>query len=245
LTHEQRASAIEDAARFVLTKLLANDMERGMAIVSLWAFALPRLFMDTSDGVHSTIKKLDAIASDEELTFSKLAAVHSAERTITMDLGARPSSVWPEAVKFFGSARRDEVSSIHVTHPRITLMPYSVQDAKRNYKRGVCYEHFTPLPSRVVGIRRRRADFSYMDRPCRNGEHAGHRGTARAWPPFTQDDGLQRLPYGWYPEVLKGMEAVSSAQTKQMQQSPMYQRYYAPIAHIRSNSHYCSTAWAS
>jgi pimeloyl-ACP methyl ester carboxylesterase len=35
---------------------------------------------------------------------------------------------------------------------------------------------------------------------------------------------------GWYPEVLKGMEAVSSAQTKQMQQSPMYQRYYAPIA---------------
>jgi hypothetical protein len=41
--------------------------------------------------------------------------------------------VWPEAVKFFGSARRDEVSSIHVTHPRVTLMPYSVQDAKRNY----------------------------------------------------------------------------------------------------------------
>ena len=35
---------------------------------------------------------------------------------------------------------------------------------------------------------------------------------------------------GWYPEVLKGMEAVSSAQAKQMQQSPMYTRFYAPVA---------------
>jgi pimeloyl-ACP methyl ester carboxylesterase len=35
---------------------------------------------------------------------------------------------------------------------------------------------------------------------------------------------------GWYPEVLKGMEAVSSAQAEQMKQSPMYQRWYAPVA---------------
>jgi pimeloyl-ACP methyl ester carboxylesterase len=35
---------------------------------------------------------------------------------------------------------------------------------------------------------------------------------------------------GWYPEVLKGMESVSSAQAPQMQQSPIYQQYYAPIA---------------
>ena len=35
---------------------------------------------------------------------------------------------------------------------------------------------------------------------------------------------------GWYPEVLKGMEAVSSAQAEQMKQSPMYQQWYAPVA---------------
>jgi pimeloyl-ACP methyl ester carboxylesterase len=35
---------------------------------------------------------------------------------------------------------------------------------------------------------------------------------------------------GWYPEVLKGMSAVSSAQTEQMKQSPMYQQWYAPVA---------------
>ena len=35
---------------------------------------------------------------------------------------------------------------------------------------------------------------------------------------------------GWYPEVLKGMESVSSAQARQMEQSPMYQQYYAPVA---------------
>jgi pimeloyl-ACP methyl ester carboxylesterase len=35
---------------------------------------------------------------------------------------------------------------------------------------------------------------------------------------------------GWYPEVLKGMGAVSSAQAEQMKQSPMYQRWYAPVA---------------
>lgn len=27
---------------------------------------------------------------------------------------------------------------------------------------------------------------------------------------------------GWYPEVLKGMETMSSAQVKQMQQTPIY-----------------------
>jgi pimeloyl-ACP methyl ester carboxylesterase len=32
---------------------------------------------------------------------------------------------------------------------------------------------------------------------------------------------------GWYPEVLKGMEAVSSALAKEMQQTPLYQRYAA------------------
>jgi pimeloyl-ACP methyl ester carboxylesterase len=36
---------------------------------------------------------------------------------------------------------------------------------------------------------------------------------------------------GWYPEVLKGMEAVSSAQTRQMQQSPLYQRYAEVAPH--------------
>jgi pimeloyl-ACP methyl ester carboxylesterase len=35
---------------------------------------------------------------------------------------------------------------------------------------------------------------------------------------------------GWYPEVLKGMEAVSSAQAEQMKQSPMYQQWYLPVA---------------
>jgi pimeloyl-ACP methyl ester carboxylesterase len=35
---------------------------------------------------------------------------------------------------------------------------------------------------------------------------------------------------GWYPENLQGMEAVSSAQAKQMQQTPLYQQYYAPVA---------------
>jgi pimeloyl-ACP methyl ester carboxylesterase len=35
---------------------------------------------------------------------------------------------------------------------------------------------------------------------------------------------------GWYPEVLKGMESVSSAQTEQMKQSPLYRRWYAPVA---------------
>jgi pimeloyl-ACP methyl ester carboxylesterase len=34
----------------------------------------------------------------------------------------------------------------------------------------------------------------------------------------------------WYPEVLKGMEAVGSAQSAQMKQSPMYQQWYAPVA---------------
>lgn len=35
---------------------------------------------------------------------------------------------------------------------------------------------------------------------------------------------------GWYPENLKAMSAMSSAQAKQMMQSPMYQRWYAPVA---------------
>ncbi len=35
---------------------------------------------------------------------------------------------------------------------------------------------------------------------------------------------------GWYPEVLKGMESVGSAQAEQMKQSPMYQQWYAPVA---------------
>ena len=36
---------------------------------------------------------------------------------------------------------------------------------------------------------------------------------------------------GWYPEVLKGMEAVSSAQAEQMKQTPLYQRYAAVAPH--------------
>jgi pimeloyl-ACP methyl ester carboxylesterase len=35
---------------------------------------------------------------------------------------------------------------------------------------------------------------------------------------------------GWYPEVLKGMEAVSSAQVEAIKKSPMYTRFYAPVA---------------
>jgi pimeloyl-ACP methyl ester carboxylesterase len=35
---------------------------------------------------------------------------------------------------------------------------------------------------------------------------------------------------GWYPEVLKGMEAVSSAQAEQMKKSPIYTQWYAPVA---------------
>ena len=37
-------------------------------------------------------------------------------------------------------------------------------------------------------------------------------------------DGVMQAP------VLKGMETVSSAQAKQMQQTPLYQQYYAPVA---------------
>lgn len=36
---------------------------------------------------------------------------------------------------------------------------------------------------------------------------------------------------GWYPEVLKGMEAVSSAQADQMKQTPLYERYAAVSPH--------------
>lgn len=36
---------------------------------------------------------------------------------------------------------------------------------------------------------------------------------------------------GWYPEVLKDMEGVSSAQADNMQQTPIYQRYAAVAAH--------------
>ncbi|HTE53659.1 MAG TPA: alpha/beta hydrolase [Kofleriaceae bacterium] len=36
---------------------------------------------------------------------------------------------------------------------------------------------------------------------------------------------------GWYPEVLKGMEALSSSLAKQMQQTPLYQRYAAVAPH--------------
>src|SRR5688572_15832918 len=36
---------------------------------------------------------------------------------------------------------------------------------------------------------------------------------------------------GWYPEALKGMEAVSSAQVKQMQQTPLYHRYAQVAPH--------------
>jgi len=35
---------------------------------------------------------------------------------------------------------------------------------------------------------------------------------------------------GWYPEVLQGMDAVSSAMAEQMKKSPMYQQWYAPVA---------------
>lgn len=35
---------------------------------------------------------------------------------------------------------------------------------------------------------------------------------------------------GWYPEVLKGMEAVSGAQAEAMKKTPMYQSWYAPVA---------------
>ncbi len=36
---------------------------------------------------------------------------------------------------------------------------------------------------------------------------------------------------GWYPEALKGMEAVSSAQAEQMKQTPLYERYAAVAPH--------------
>ncbi len=36
---------------------------------------------------------------------------------------------------------------------------------------------------------------------------------------------------GWYPEALKGMEAVGSSQTKQMQQTPLYKRYAEVAPH--------------
>ena len=36
---------------------------------------------------------------------------------------------------------------------------------------------------------------------------------------------------GWYPEDLKAMEAVSSSQVEQFQQSPLDQRYVAVAPH--------------
>lgn len=41
---------------------------------------------------------------------------------------------------------------------------------------------------------------------------------------------IDSLRDGWYPEVLEGVEAVSSAQAEPMKQSPMYQQWYAPVA---------------
>ena len=35
---------------------------------------------------------------------------------------------------------------------------------------------------------------------------------------------------GWYPENLKAMSALTSAQAEQMKQSPMYQKWWAPVA---------------
>jgi pimeloyl-ACP methyl ester carboxylesterase len=35
---------------------------------------------------------------------------------------------------------------------------------------------------------------------------------------------------GWYPEVLKGMSAVSAAQAEAMKQSPLYKEWWAPVA---------------
>ena len=49
---------------------------------------------------------------------------------------------------------------------------------------------------------------------------------------------------GWYPETLKGMEAVSSALAEQMKHTPIYMRY-AEVAPVRSSFRCCSTAWVS
>ncbi|HLA70086.1 MAG TPA: alpha/beta hydrolase, partial [Steroidobacteraceae bacterium] len=50
---------------------------------------------------------------------------------------------------------------------------------------------------------------------------------------------------GWYPENLKAMGAVSSAQAEQMKQTPMYQKWWPPSRHIQSSGPCCWIAWAS
>jgi pimeloyl-ACP methyl ester carboxylesterase len=49
---------------------------------------------------------------------------------------------------------------------------------------------------------------------------------------------------GWYPEVLKDMEAVSSSLTEQMQQTP-FMSATPRSRRIRSSSLSCSTGWVS
>jgi pimeloyl-ACP methyl ester carboxylesterase len=50
---------------------------------------------------------------------------------------------------------------------------------------------------------------------------------------------------GWYPELLPAMESVGAAQAPQMQQSPMYQVYYAPVAPHPEQFPSSSIGWVS
>lgn len=132
LTHEGRFAAQNDVARFVVTKVLPDDVARGLVASALFGFSLPRLFASTKDDVAQLVASLDELGRPRGITLSRLASVTAGAGSIRFEIHDR-ADVWREVAPFFTRQDLMEFAGIEVVHPRHMLLPYNNKDEQRNF----------------------------------------------------------------------------------------------------------------
>jgi hypothetical protein len=133
LTYEQRAAAIADVIDFVLTRQMPEDQARGVIVVGLWAFLLPRLFAGKPGSPYEIVAQLDASVSSDT-NFAAVASVRNIGRALALDISPGTSHLWSEILSYFcESAPYADIETIEIAQPEPLLMIYNTRDLNRNY----------------------------------------------------------------------------------------------------------------
>jgi radical SAM superfamily enzyme YgiQ (UPF0313 family) len=129
LTYERRFEAIADLACFVL-RSETSTWPRELALVSLWALSLPKVFSNTDSRLESLVELLDELGSERGTSFSSIASVQQRAEELVISVDDT-TGVWRDVVTFFGVEPDGVVSRIEIRHPTGPL-PYDPHDYIKN-----------------------------------------------------------------------------------------------------------------